>query len=85
MTFIVDIFAGVIRQWDDPRILSREPRLTFPHSDIQIVAREDGSGTTAAFTHHLDAVGPTWRTKGMRVGKLISWPTDAALAPATKE
>jgi phosphate transport system substrate-binding protein len=80
----VDIFAGVIRQWDDPRILAANRELTFPHSDIQIVAREDGSGTTAAFTHHLDAVGPTWRAKGMRVGKLISWPAGAALAPGNE-
>jgi phosphate transport system substrate-binding protein len=80
----VDIFAGVIRQWDDPRIVAANRGLTFPHSDIEIVAREDGSGTTAAFTRHLDAVGPTWRVKGMRVGKLIGWPTGAALAPGNE-
>jgi len=80
----LDIFAGVIRQWDDPRIRAANQGLTFPHSDIQIVAREDGSGTTAAFPRHLDAIGSTWRNKGMKVGKLINWPANAALAPGNE-
>jgi phosphate transport system substrate-binding protein len=49
----VDIVAGVIRQWDDPRIQAANPGLTFPHRTIAIVARQDSSGTTAAFTKHL--------------------------------
>jgi len=60
----VDIFAGVIRQWDDPRIKTANPGLAFPHRDIAIVARQDSSGTTAAFTNHLAAIGPGWRAKG---------------------
>ena len=80
----IDIFTGVIRQWDDPRIKAVNPGITFPHRDIEIVAREDGSGTTAAFTHHLDAIGPTWRNKGMRVGKLIDWPKGSLLAPGNE-
>jgi phosphate transport system substrate-binding protein len=80
----LDIFAGVIRQWDDPRIRAANQGVTFPHSDIEIVAREDGSGTTAAFTRHLDAIGSTWRTRGMKVGKLINWPTGAILGPGNE-
>jgi phosphate transport system substrate-binding protein len=80
----VDIFTGAIRQWDDSRIKAVNPGITFPHRDIEIVAREDGSGTTAAFTHHLDAIGPTWRNKGMRVSKLIDWPKGSLLAPANE-
>jgi phosphate transport system substrate-binding protein len=80
----LDIFAGVIRQWDDPRIRAANQGVTFPHGDIQVVAREDGSGTTAAFTRHLDVIGSTWRTNGMKVGKLINWPTNAALAPGNE-
>ena len=52
----VDIFAGKIRQWDDPRIKAANPGISFPHIDIAIVARQDSSGTTAAFTHHLAAI-----------------------------
>ena len=80
----VDIFAGAIRQWDDSRIRAANQGVTFPHSDIEIVARQDGSGTTAAFTRHLDATNSTWRTKGMKVGKLINWPTGTTLAPGNE-
>lgn len=75
----VDIFAGKIRQWDDPRIKAANPGTIFPHIDIAIVARQDSSGTTAAFTHHLAAI-PAWRAAGMGVGKLIDWPKGTMLA-----
>ena len=77
----VDIFAGIIRQWDDPRIKAVNPGITFPRREIEIVAREDVSGTTAAFTRHLDAISPTWRSKGIRVGKLIDWPKGSRPRP----
>ncbi len=67
----VDIFAGAIQYWNDPRIQAANPGLAFPHRTIAIVARQDSSGTTAAFTKHLAAIGPEWRAKGMGVGKLI--------------
>jgi phosphate transport system substrate-binding protein len=76
----LDIFAGKIRKWDDPRIQAANPRLMFPRRDIAIVARLDSSGTTAAFTNHLAAIGPSWRAAGMGVGKLIEWPTGVQLA-----
>jgi phosphate transport system substrate-binding protein len=70
----VDIFSGAIRRWDDPRIKAANPGISFPAREIVIVARQDGSGTTAAFTRHLDAVGTAWRQYGMQVGNLIDWP-----------
>ena len=80
----VDIFAGAIQRWDDPRIQAANPGLAFPHRDIAIVARQDSSGTTAAFTQHLAAIGPAWRAKGMGVGKLIDWPKGTMLAPGNE-
>ncbi len=70
------IFAGTIRQWDDPRIQTANPRIVMPHRDIAIVARKDSSGTTISFTHHLAAISPSWRAVGM----LIEWPTGTMLA-----
>jgi phosphate transport system substrate-binding protein len=75
----VDIFAGAIRRWDDPRIKAANPGISFPPREIVIVARQDGSGTTAAFTRHLDAVGPAWGAHGMRVGNVIDWPSGTTL------
>ena len=80
----VDIFAGKIRKWDDPRIQSANPGIVFPRRDIALVARLDSSGTTAAFTNHLAAVGPVWRAAGLGVGKLIEWPAGVLLAPGNE-
>ena len=67
----VDIFAGVIKRWDDPRIKAANPGLALPPREIALVARQDSSGTTAAFTKHLAAISSAWRAAGMGVGKLI--------------
>jgi phosphate transport system substrate-binding protein len=80
----LDIFAGVIKQWDDARIQAANPGIVFPHRTIGVVARQDGSGTTAAFTRHLDAIGSMWRSKGMQVGKLVDWPNSTILAPGNE-
>jgi phosphate transport system substrate-binding protein len=80
----LDIFAGGIRRWDDARIKAANPGVALPHRDIVLVARQDGSGTTAAFTRHLDVMGPSWRGKGMAVGKLIDWPKGTLLAPGNE-
>jgi phosphate transport system substrate-binding protein len=67
----IDIFAGAIKRWDNPRIKAANPGVAFPSRDIALVARQDSSGTTAAFTKHLAAIGAAWRDRGMGVGKLI--------------
>ena len=68
------IFSGAIRYWDDPRIQKANPGVVLPHRGIGIVARQDSSGTTNAFTNHLAAIDPTWRAQGFGIGKLIEWP-----------
>jgi phosphate transport system substrate-binding protein len=78
-----DIFAGVIKRWDDPRIGAANPGVTFPHLDITRVARLDASGTTAVFTQHL-AVAATWRSQRLGVGKLIEWPAGTMLASGSE-
>lgn len=75
----VAIFAGKITLWDDARIQAANPGLTLPHRNIALVARQDSSGTTAAFTSHLAAISPNWREAGLGVGKLIDWPASAML------
>ena len=80
----VDIFAGVIKRWDDPRIKAANPNLALPPRDSALVARQDSSGTTAAFTKHLAAISPAWRAAGMGVGKVIEWPKGTMLAPGNE-
>ncbi len=74
-----DIFQGKIRSWNDPRIRAANKDLKFPSINIALVARQESSGTTYAFTNHLAAVSSSWAA-GPGVGKMIEWPNVAMLA-----
>ena len=76
----VDIFLGKIKRWDDLRIKRINPDLKLPGSDIALVVRQDGSGTTYAFTNHLSAVSEEWRDRGPGVSTLVDWPGNAMAA-----
>jgi phosphate transport system substrate-binding protein len=76
----VDIFLGKIRTWNDLRIRRINPDLKLPNSDIALVVRHDGSGTTYAFTNHLSAISEEWRDRGPGVGTLVDWPGHAMAA-----
>jgi phosphate transport system substrate-binding protein len=67
------IFMGAIKYWDDPAIRTVNPRLSLPHSEIVVVYRSDGSGTTAIFTHYLSEVSNAWK-KNVGEGKSVKYP-----------
>jgi phosphate transport system substrate-binding protein len=70
---VADIFSGKITRWNDARIVAQNRGVTLPNSDILVVHRSDGSGTTYIFSDYLSAVSPSWsRTLGK--GKEIKWP-----------
>jgi phosphate transport system substrate-binding protein len=69
----VDIFNRQIRTWNDPRIRASNPDVDLPHRNITIVARQDSSGTTFAFTNHLAAISEAWRDRGPGVSNLVDW------------
>jgi phosphate transport system substrate-binding protein len=70
---LADIFAGRITKWNDSRIAALNPGVMLPASDILVVHRSDGSGTTFVFTDYLSAVSPAWAS-GPGRGKEMSWP-----------
>jgi phosphate transport system substrate-binding protein len=71
---IADIFLGKIKKWNDPRIAQLNPGVTLPATDLIVVHRSDGSGTTFVFTDYLSAISPEWaRTVGK--GTEVRWPT----------
>src|SRR5262245_3108748 len=76
----VDMFAGRIRSWNDPRLVAANPGLAFPARSIALVARQDASGTTFALTNHLSAVSAAWRDRGPGVGNLVDWRGQAMVA-----
>ena len=70
---VADIFAGKITKWNDARIASLNNGLELPSSDILVVHRSDGSGTTYIFSDYLSSVSPAWaRSPGK--GKELAWP-----------
>jgi phosphate transport system substrate-binding protein len=75
----LSIFLRKITSWDDPEIARHNPGINLPDSPITVVTRADSSGTTYAFTNHLNAVGKAigieW-TPG--VDKSVKWEESIA-------
>src|SRR5690349_18462451 len=70
---IADIFLGKIKKWNDPRIAADNASAKLPVSDITVVHRSEGSGTTGVFTDYLSKVSPEWKEK-VGAGPSPSWP-----------
>jgi phosphate transport system substrate-binding protein len=68
-----DMFSGRITKWNDPRIAALNAGAQLPASDVLVVHRSDGSGTTYIFTDYLTAASPTWAS-GPGRGKEVEWP-----------
>ncbi len=56
------------------------PDRELPDLAVAVVARLDSSGTTFAFTNHLNAISDRWRRTGPGHGKVVDWPGAAMLA-----
>jgi phosphate transport system substrate-binding protein len=70
---VCKIYLGEIRKWDDPRVKELNPQIKLPNSDITVVHRSDGSGTTAIFTNYLSGICPAWKSK-VGAGTSVNWP-----------
>lgn len=70
---IAGIFLGTITRWRDARIAALNPTLTLPNTDILVVHRADGSGTSYIFSDYLSTVSPDWAA-GPGRGKDVRWP-----------
>ncbi|HKR08841.1 MAG TPA: phosphate ABC transporter substrate-binding protein PstS [Gemmatimonadaceae bacterium] len=70
---IADIFSGKITKWNDARIVAQNRGAALPNSDILVVHRSDGSGTTYIFSDYLSAVSPSWSST-LGKAKEIKWP-----------
>lgn len=70
---IAGIFLGNITKWNDARLTSLNPGVTLPNTDILVVHRAEGSGTTYIFVDYLSSVSPEWAQKVGR-GTAVRWP-----------
>jgi phosphate transport system substrate-binding protein len=73
------IFLGHVRNWSDPLIAQSNPGVKFPDLSLVTAVRQDSSGTTFAFTKHLDAMSDEWRTQ-YGAANLVNWPGNAMRA-----
>jgi len=70
---VAGIFQGTITKWNDKALTKLNPGAKLPNSDIIVVHRSDGSGTSYIFTDFLSKSSLDWKDK---VGKAtsVNWP-----------
>jgi phosphate transport system substrate-binding protein len=70
---LADIYLGKIANWSDARIAKDNPGEKLPNTEIFVVHRSDGSGTSYIFTDYLSKVSADWKS-GPGTGASPSWP-----------
>lgn len=70
---LVDLFAGKIGSWDDPKLAAIEGNAKLPASKVDVVHRADPSGTAAVFAELASEISVEWRDKVGR-GLTLKWP-----------
>jgi phosphate transport system substrate-binding protein len=70
---LADIYLGKITKWNDPAIAKVNAGVNLPATDITVVHRSDGSGTSYIFADYLAKVSPEWKQK-VGVATAVNWP-----------
>jgi phosphate transport system substrate-binding protein len=70
---IANIYFGKITKWNDRAIAALNPEVKLPDSDIIVVHRSDGSGTSYIFSDYLSKILPEWKEKVGRATS-VNWP-----------
>jgi phosphate transport system substrate-binding protein len=77
---VAGIFLGKITKWDDPALAAVNSGVSLPATEISVVHRSDGSGTTSIFTTYLTGVNFEWvqivgaGDPKKSAGKTVEWP-----------
>ncbi|AWV01742.1 phosphate ABC transporter substrate-binding protein PstS [Burkholderia sp. JP2-270] len=69
-----DIYLGKIKKWNAPAIVALNPKVKLPDTEIAVVRRADGSGTSFIWTNYLSKVNGEWKSK-VGEGTTVNWPT----------
>ena len=67
------MFLGKITKWNDPALAAINKGIKLPDTDIVVVHRSDGSGTSYVWTDYLSKVSQEWETKVGR-NTSVNWP-----------
>ena len=70
---LAGIFLGKITKWNDPAIVAANKGVNLPSSDIVVVHRSEGSGTTYIWTDYLSKISEEWKNK-VGKGASVNWP-----------
>jgi len=70
---LADMYLGKVKKWNDPALGKLNPGVKLPATDITIVHRSDGSGTTYIFVDYLSKVSAEFKGK-VGVNTSVNWP-----------
>jgi phosphate transport system substrate-binding protein len=70
---LAGIFLGKITKWSDPELKKANGNVNLPDTNIVVIHRSDGSGTTYVWADYLSKVNPEWKSK-VGVNTSVSWP-----------
>jgi phosphate transport system substrate-binding protein len=70
---LADIFLGRITRWDNPALAKLNAGVNLPPTEITVVHRSDGSGTTYIWVDYLAKVSVDWK-KRVGVATSVNWP-----------
>lgn len=70
---LADIFLGKVTAWNDPAIQKLNEGVSLPPTNITVVHRSDGSGTTYIWADYLAKVSPEWKRR-VGVATSVDWP-----------
>jgi phosphate transport system substrate-binding protein len=70
---LAGIYMGKITKWNAAEITSLNPGVKLPDTEITVVHRADGSGTSFLFTDFLSKVNADWKTT-VGAGTAVKWP-----------
>jgi phosphate transport system substrate-binding protein len=71
---LANIYLGKVTKWNDASITALNPGAKLPATDITVVHRSDGSGTTYIFVDFLSKLSSEWKSK-VGVSTSVNWPT----------
>jgi phosphate transport system substrate-binding protein len=71
---LANIFLGKIKTWDAPAIKALNKGKNIPNTQITVIHRSDGSGTTYNITDYFSRVSGQWKSSVGR-GTAVNWPT----------
>lgn len=70
---LAGIFLGKVKKWNDAALARANPGVPLPSSEIMLVHRSDGSGTTFIWTDYLSKTSPEWKSR-VGSGTSVRWP-----------